>query len=151
MPDLFRINKAMPDRVDTAGAILDLVAVARATGVTIDGLQPSDPTPATSAGYESVPLTATVSGKYGQLTNFLASIQRLVVVRHGQFSDARGRLFGVDSINFAAGDAGFPQIKSTLKLETYVYSPVAPTPATDTTTTTTTAQPDNLSAAGGNG
>ena len=75
----------MPDRVDTAGAILDLVAVARATGVTIDGLQPSDPTPATSSGYESVPLTATVSGKYGQLTNFLAGMQRLVVVRHGQF------------------------------------------------------------------
>ena len=150
VPDLFRINKAMPDRVDTAGAILDLAAVARATGVSIDGIQPFDPTPATSAGYESVPVTATVTGKYGQLTNFLAGLQHLVVLRHGQFKDARGRLFGVDSINFAAGDLGFPQIKATIKLETYVYSPVAPTP-TDTTTTTTTAQPDNLSAAGGTG
>jgi type IV pilus assembly PilO-like protein len=148
--DLFRINKAMPDRVDMPGAILDLAAVGRATGVAIDGVQPFDPTPASSAGYESVPVTVTVAGKYGQITNFLAGLQHLVVLRHGQFRDARGRLFGVDAINFAAGDAGYPQIKATLKLETYVYAPAAPAP-TDTTTTTTTAQPDNLSAAGGTG
>jgi hypothetical protein len=139
-PDLFRLSKAMPDQLDIAGAILDLNATARATGVALDGVTPATPVPAT--GYQSVPIDVLMHGRYAQFTNFLRALKQLVVLRHGTV-DARGRLFGVDSIQFAEGDHNFPQLKATLKLEAYTY---APSPgATDTTTTDTTTTPDSSS------
>jgi Tfp pilus assembly protein PilO len=147
-PDLFRLYKAMPDNQDTAGAILDIAAAARATGVTIDGIAPTDPAPSLTGGsYQSASIQATLIGKYGQFANFLARLQRLVVVRNGQVSAAHGRLFGIDSVQFAAGAAGFPQLKATIRLETYIYSPAGST----TPTTTTPAPQSDLSAAGASG
>jgi Tfp pilus assembly protein PilO len=142
--DLFRLSKAMPDEVDSSGAILDLVAAGKATGVTIDGLSTSDPLPATAGAYELVPVIATLHGRYGQLTNFLARVRRLVVVRHGAIN-ARGRLFGVDSITLAPDPANSTTLKATVNFETYVYSStVAPAP----TTTTPPASSSDLTAAG---
>jgi Tfp pilus assembly protein PilO len=134
VPELFRLNKAMPDRLDTAGAILDLVAVGHATGVSVDGIAPLGLTPATG-GYQSASMTATVSGRYNQLTNFVAGLERLVGVKGGKITNVSGRLFGIDSIQFSEGDAHFPQIKATIKLETYVFAPAGSAPATPTTTT----------------
>jgi Tfp pilus assembly protein PilO len=145
-PDLFRLSKAMPDRVDTASAILDLVAVGKATDVALEGLTPSEPVAATAGGYELVPISATVVGTYPQLTNFLAHIRQLVVVRNGRIN-ARGRLFGVDSIQFAPEEAGSSVLKATLKLDTYVYSGVVAAPPTTTTPEPTS----DLSAAGASG
>jgi Tfp pilus assembly protein PilO len=142
--DLFRLSKAMPDDVDSSGAILDLVAAGKATGVTIDGLSTADPLPATAGAYELVPVIATLHGRYGQLTSFLARVRRLVVVRNGAIG-ARGRLFGVDSITLAPDPANSTTLKATVNFETYVYSTtVAPAP----TTTTPPASNSDLSAAG---
>jgi Tfp pilus assembly protein PilO len=145
-PDLFRLSKAMPDRVDTAGAILDLAAVGKATGVTVDGLTPSEPVAATAGGYELVPISASLLGTYRQLTNFLARLRRLVVVRHDQI-DARGRLFGVDSIQFLPSETDSAVLNATIKFETYVYSSAAAA----TPTTTTPASTSDLSASGATG
>jgi Tfp pilus assembly protein PilO len=146
--DLFRLSKAMPDRVDTAGAILDLAAVARATGVSIDGLTPADPTaPLTGTGYELVPIAATISGRYAQITTFMKQIQRLVAVNQGRVV-ANGRLFGVDSIQLAPEAPNSLTLKATVKLETYIYSAASTAPAATTTTPATT---DDLSATGANG
>ena len=149
VPELFRLNKAMPDRLDTAGAILDLVAVAHATGVSVDGIAPVGPTPA-AGGYQSATMTATVGGRYGQLTNFIAGLEHLVVVRGGKLTDVRGRLFGINGIQFAEGEAHLPQLKATIKLETYIYAPAGAAPTTPTTTTTTPSNSD-LAASGGTG
>jgi len=128
--NLFRLSKAMPDAVDSSGAILDLVAAGKATGVTVDGLSTADPLPATAGGYELVPVVATLHGRYGQLTNFLARVRRLVVVRHSMVG-ARGRLFGVDSINLVPDPANSTTLKAIVNFETYVYSStVAATPTT---------------------
>jgi len=149
VPELFRLATAMPDRVDTAGAILDLVAVGHAAGVSVDGIVPLGPTAATN-GYQSASLTATVSGRYSQLTAFVAGLERLVVVKGGKISKVSGRLFGVDGIEFSEGDAHFPQIKATVKLETYIFSPAGATTTPAAPTTTTPASSD-LSASGGTG
>lgn len=149
VPELFRLDKAMPDRLDTAGAILDLVAVGHATGVSIDGIAPVGPT-ASTGGYQTATMTATVSGRYGQLTNFVAGLEHLVVTKGGKVTSVTGRLFGIDGIQFAEGEAHFPQIKATIKLETYIYAPAGAAPTTTTTTTTTPSNSD-LSASGGTG
>ena len=142
--DLFRLSKAMPDEVDSSGAILDLVAAGKATGVTIDGLSTADPLPATTGSYELVPVIATLHGRYPQLTSFLARVRRLVGVHHGAIG-ARGRLFGVDSITLAPDPANSTTLKATVNFETYVYSSTpAPAPATTTPPTSNS----DLSAAG---
>lgn len=137
-PDLFRLAKAMPDQVDIAGAILDLNATARATGVALDGITPSTPVAATG-NYQSVPIDVVMHGRYAGFTNFLRTLKQLVVVRHGTVH-AHGRLFGVDSVLFAEGDDKFPQLKATMTLEAYIYGPssASSTPTTTTTDTTTT-------------
>jgi Tfp pilus assembly protein PilO len=132
--DLFRLSKAMPDRVDTAGAILDLSAVAHAAGVKIDALTPSDPVPPTSgSGYELVGISASFSGTYAQVTTFVKQIQRLVSVNKGRIS-ANGRLFGIDSIQLAPDTPDSVLLKATVKLETYIYSATATAPVTTPTT-----------------
>lgn len=144
--DLFRLSKAMPDRVDIAGAILDLNATASSTGVVLDGLTPAAPAEATNGG-QSVPIQVMLHGRYGQFTNFLGALKRLVVVRDGKVK-ARGRLFAVDSIQFAAGTDGFPQLNATLQLHAYTYSPTAAPPPSSSPTTTTTESSSSVSAAG---
>ena len=137
-PDLFRLSKAMPDQLDIAGAILDLNATARSTGVALDGVTPS--APVTATGYQSVSIDVLMHGRYAQFTNFLRALKQLVVVHHGTVN-ARGRLFGVDSIQFAEGEDKFPQLNATLKLEAYTYAPSSGAP--DATTTDTTTTPDS--------
>jgi Tfp pilus assembly protein PilO len=132
--DLFRLSKAMPDRVDTAGAILDLSAVAHAAGVTVDSLTPSDPVaPTTGSGYELVGISATFGGTYAQVTSFVKQIQRLVSVNKGRIN-ANGRLFGIDSIQLAPDTPDSVLLKATVKLETYMYSATATAPVTAPTT-----------------
>jgi Tfp pilus assembly protein PilO len=140
-PDLFRLARAMPDQVDIAGAILDLNATAQATGVTLDGITPSTPVAGTG-DYQSVPIDVAMHGRYSGFANFLRGLKQLVVVRHGTVH-AHGRLFGVDSVQFAEGDDKFPQLKATIALEAYTYGPSSASSTTaatttDTTTTTTT-------------
>jgi Tfp pilus assembly protein PilO len=145
--DLFRLSKAMPDRVDTAGAILDLAALARQAGVTIDGLTPSDPVPPTTgSGYELVAMQASIGGTYGQITSFVKQLQRLVSIDKGRIS-ANGRLFGIDSIQLAPELPDSLHLKATLKLETYIYSATSTAPVAAPTTTTTS----DLSASGATG
>src|SRR5262249_16121558 len=107
-PDLVGLAKAMPDQVDIAGAILDLNATARATGVALDGITPSTPVAGTG-DYQSVPISVVMHGRYAGFTNFLRALKQLVVVRHGTVH-AHGRLFGVDSVLFAEGEDKFPQL-----------------------------------------
>jgi Tfp pilus assembly protein PilO len=146
-PDLFRLAKAMPDQVDIAGAILDLDATARAAGVALDGITPSTPVAGTG-NYQSVPIDVVMHGRYGGFTNFLRALKQLVVVRHGTVH-AHGRLFGVDSVQFAEGDDKFPQLKATIALEAYTYGPSSATSTTTATTTgTTTTTTTNSSTSG---
>lgn len=137
--DVFRLTKAMPNERDMPELLLELSRLARATGVVLRSVAPQ--APSAGSGYEVLPMTVVVRGRYGELTSFLARTRRQVRVDDGRFS-ARGRLLSVGALALAeAADATFPILDATLTLNAYSFesTPVTPdaTSVTEPTTTTT--------------
>lgn len=140
----FRLTKAMPDQLDMAGMILDLSRIADASHVTFQSVQQSSG--ATQAtGFEEIALTLVFQGRFGDLTSFMQRLRELVVVRNGEL-EATGRLFIVDSIEFANSDtkqAHANLVKATLNASAFVFGSAAgaqpaSAPAGSTTSSTTT-------------
>jgi hypothetical protein len=88
------------------------------------------------------PITVDFEGNFYELSDFLYRLRNLVDVRHGAL-DATGRLFAIDSIDFAQGPKGFPQITATITVDAFVYGsgaapsglPTPPAPPAPTGTT----------------
>jgi Tfp pilus assembly protein PilO len=139
---LFRLTKAMPDDTDMAGILLQLNLVASQAGISFDSIRPGNSTLLT--GYQAIPITITFSGNYYGLVDFLQRLRNLVDVQNGEL-DASGRLFAIDTLNFAEGTDGFPQVSATLVVDAFVYGTGTPASATsDATATppaTTTSEP----------
>jgi type IV pilus assembly protein PilO len=141
--DLFRLTKAMPDQPDEAGIVLELTNVARLSGLDFESISPLGST--SLGGYQVVPITVVFDGNFFQLTDFLFRLRNLVDVRRGALA-ADGRLFTVDSIQFAEGQLKFPQIHASLTVDAFIYGtgatvsapPQTTVPATTTTTPGTT-------------
>ena len=147
--DVFKLTKAMPNRDDMPGIMLELNSVASASGVEFRSITPAAPLPQT--GYLAVPINLTFVGSFYNLTDFLFRLRNLVVVRDGDLQ-ARGRLFSLDSLAFHAGPNGFPEIEAALTVTAYVYSATTPEGTVPTETapsTTTTPAPDDGAALGG--
>ena len=145
--DIFRLAKAMPDRTDMSGVLLQLSQTAADTGITFQSIVPQTAVPV--SGYQAIPIQLSFQGNFYDLVDFLFRLRNLVGVRGGSL-DATGRLFAVDTLNFSEGHDGFPQITATLVVDAFVYgtaratagSPTdTTTSTTSTTTTTTTAVP----------
>ena len=119
--DLYKLTKAMPDQVDMPGIILELNQVAEDTGITFEQI-----TPATTAtpinGYLAIPITVEFQGNFYDLSDFLFRLRNLVDVRRGAL-DATGRLFAIDSIEFAEAPPppGFPEIRAHLVIDAFVF------------------------------
>jgi Tfp pilus assembly protein PilO len=139
--DVFALSKAMPDRTDMTGVILQLQKTANESGVELDSIQPHASEPAT--GYTVQPIDLSVGGGFFRLTDFVSRLRRLVTVRHGTLH-ASGRLFSVTGIAFGAGAHGFPSLTASVSVDAYVYGGAAAVPAglppvaAGTTATTTT-------------
>jgi hypothetical protein len=133
--DLFRLSEAMPDRADMAGVLLELNQVAADSGITFDSITPQTAVPI--SGYQAIPITLTFDGTFYNLADFLYRLRNLVDVENGRLS-ATGRLFAIDTLDFAESESGFPSIGATLVVDAFVYGTGAPATATPTTTTTTT-------------
>jgi hypothetical protein len=144
--DLFRLSKAMPDQTDMSGLLLQLNGLAADTGITFDSIQPQ---PVVSqSGYQVVPVQVVFHGNFYNLSDLLYRLRNLVSVNGGRL-DATGRLFAIDTVDFAEAKEGFPQIQASLLVDAFVYgtgtatgpatalTPGATTSATDTTATTT--------------
>lgn len=153
--DVFRLTKAIPDRDDMAGIMLELNGTAAAAGVAFVKIQPNPGEPGT--GYTKVPINLTFEGNFFDLTDFLFRLRNLVFVRDGELN-AKGRLFTLDSLDLHEGGDTFPQIEAVLTVSAYVYAPetIAEAPAagsagttTAPTTTTTTPAPTDGAALGG--
>jgi Tfp pilus assembly protein PilO len=147
--DLFELAKAMPDRDDMPGIILELNAVAESAGVRFKAIAPQ--AAVGGEGYRSIPISLTFVGNYYDLTDFLFRLRNLVAVDDGQLA-ASGRFFTLDSLDMH--EAGLPQIEALLVVSAYVYdpnshstvpAPIAPPP----TTTGTTTDASSSAAAGG--
>ncbi|MDQ2935474.1 MAG: type 4a pilus biogenesis protein PilO, partial [Chloroflexota bacterium] len=119
--DLFRLTKAMPDQTDMPGILLELNQVAEDSGITFEQITPSTTATAIS-GYLSIPITVEFEGNFYDLSDFLYRLRNLVDVRRGAL-DATGRLFAIDSIDFAEAPPppGFPQIRAHLVIDAFVF------------------------------
>jgi Tfp pilus assembly protein PilO len=143
---LFRLVKAMPDRADMAGVILQLNRTAADTGIVFESITPG--AAVVTGSFQRVPITLEFEGDFYSLSDFLYRLRNLVQVRDGRLAST-GRLFAVDNLTFSEVDASFPRISATLTVAAYVYgtgAPVTsaapaptPTPADAATTPTTEA------------
>jgi type IV pilus assembly protein PilO len=155
--DVYRLAKAMPDRLDMPDLLLELSQLARDTGIRFDSISPQAVAPIGS--YAVVPISVMFQGNFYNLADFLYRLRSLVSVHAGRL-DATGRLFSVDTLTFNESTLKFPQIQATLVIDAFVYgsgvpaqAPIPTTPTTTTTTTTTTstataAAPSGASATG---
>lgn len=138
--ELFRLAKAMPDRADMAGVILELNKVAADSGIVFQSIVPGPSTP--KDGYQLMPVNVVFEGDFYSLSDFLYRLRNLVRLDDGTLS-ATGRLFTVDSLSFAEAEEKFPRLLATLTVNAFVYGTAtpassAPTETTTTATTTTT-------------
>ena len=132
--DIFRLAKAMPDRMDMSGVLLQLSQTAADTGITFQSIVPQTAVPV--SGYQAIPIQLSFQGNFYDLVDFLFRLRNLVGVRGGSL-DATGRLFAVDTLEFSEGHDGFPQVAATLVVDAFVYGTLTPATATPTTTATT--------------
>ena len=140
--DLFRLSKAMPDQTDMSGLLLQLNGLASDTGIVFDSIIPQ--AVVSQTGYQVVPVQLIFNGNFYNLADLLYRLRTLVTVNGGRL-DATGRLFAIDTVDFAEGKGGFPQIQATLLVDAYVFGTgtatgpaTASTPGAGTTTTSTT-------------
>jgi Tfp pilus assembly protein PilO len=133
--DLFRLSKAMPDRADMSGVLLELNRIAADTGITFESISPQTAVPI--SGYQAVPILLTFKGNFYNLSDFLYRLRTLVHVDDGRLA-ATGRLFAIDTLDFAESQEGFPRISASLVVDAFVYGTGAPATATPTAPTTTT-------------
>lgn len=135
--DLFRLTKAMPDQTDMPGILLQLNQVAEDSGISFEQITPST-TAMPVSGYLAIPITVEFQGNFYDLSDFLYRLRNLVDVRRGAL-DATGRLFAIDSIEFAeASPPGFPEIRAHLVIDAFVFgtgtAPTVPGPTGAPTT-----------------
>ncbi len=159
--DLFRLTKAMPDQTDMPGILLQLTQVAEDSGISFEQITPTA-TATPVSGYLAIPITLEFQGNFYDLSDFLYRLRNLVDVRRGAL-DATGRLFAIDSIEFAeASPPGFPEIRAHLVIDAFVFgtgtAPTVPGPTvgatgatgptgpTTTAPTTTTPAPTDATA-----
>ena len=136
--DLFRLSKAMPDRADMSGVLLELNRIAADTGITFESISPQTAVPI--SGYQAVPIQLTFKGNFYNLSDFLYRLRTLVHVSDGRLA-ATGRLFAIDTLDFSESQEGFPRITASLVVDAFVYGTGVPATATPTTTATTTTAP----------
>ena len=119
--DIFRLTKAMPDQTDMPDIILQLDQVAQDCGITFDQI-----TPATTAVVLSRlrrdPDHGRVPGQLLRAGRLPLPPGNLVDVRHGGL-DANGRLFAIDTIDFAEAPPPprLPQIRAHLVIDAFVF------------------------------
>ena len=116
--DVFRVTKAMPSKPDMPGVLLELNRIARDTGIRFESITPGDT--ADAGGYLRQPIDLIFEGNFYELSDFLYRVRTLVSVRDGRL-EATGRLFTVRTLSFVEGEQGFPQIKATLGMDSFVY------------------------------
>jgi type IV pilus assembly protein PilO len=144
--DLFELTKAMPDRDDMPGIILELNSVAEAAGISFKSIAPQNQVNAES--YRVLPISLTFEGNYYDLSDFLFRMRNLVSVQDGKLA-ASGRFLTLDSLDMHPATGGLPRIEAVLVVSAYVFdanshsaNPLpAPVPTTPGTTTGTTTAP----------
>ena len=142
--ELFRLTKAMPDDPDMPGILLELSQIAADTGISFDSISPSDPAPAST--YRTQPVSLVFRGNFYELSDFLYRLRSLVAVRDGRL-DVDGRLYSVDTINFAESEDE-RDLQATITANAYIYGTGAAPAAGTTPPASPSAAPATTGAAG---
>ena len=79
--DLFKLVKAMPDRLDMPGILLQLNQTASDSGIEFDSIAPTDVSAGT--GYQIVPIALEFNGNFYDLNDFLFRLRNLVSGKWG--------------------------------------------------------------------
>lgn len=122
--DVYRLAKAMPDRVDMPDLLLELSALARSSGITFDSIAPGTSQPL--GGYTVVPVAVTFEGNFFNIADFIYRLRTLVDVHNTQLQ-ATGRLFSVDTVQFTEAEQQFPRIRAELLIDAFVYGDASQT------------------------
>jgi Tfp pilus assembly protein PilO len=135
--DLFRLNKALPDKTDMTAIILDVNRLATANKLAFRSLAPTAPIAGT--GSVAQPVTVTVQGRFGSVSSFLGDLMNLVRVRAHQTLDARGRTYSITQVELGSPDeATFPMVKATVTINAHSFVPTAPVDPNAAAASTTT-------------
>ena len=122
LADLFELSKAMPQRDDMPGIILELNSIAQGAGVSFVAIAPQ--TQVAKEGYRVLPISLTFEGNFYDLNDFLFRMRNLVSVRDGKLA-ASGRFFTLDTLDMHEAPDKFPQIQAILIVSAYIYDPQA--------------------------
>jgi Tfp pilus assembly protein PilO len=123
--DLFRLNKALPDKTDMTAVILDVNRLATANKLSFRSLAPT----AAIAGTGSIaqPVSVSVEGRFGSVSKFLGDLMSLVRVRAHHVLDARGRTYSITAVELGSPEeADFPMVKATVTINAHSFVPLAP-------------------------
>lgn len=140
------LSRAMPQQVAMSGVVRQLQRVANRSGVRLDSITPQAPT--IQSGYEAVPMSVIVTGRYFPIQAFLRDLRTQAGVS-GSRVHASGRLFSVNSVSLAAGEAGVPQLAATIQLNVFTYSGSTVPGAAPSTATASNSSSGAAVAAGG--
>ena len=102
-----------------SGVLRQLLRAADRSDVRLDSVTPQ--AAAAKSGYSAVPINVVVTGRYFGVQRFLRELRTQAGVA-GPHVHASGRLFSVDSVSLAAGDAKLPQLAATIQLNVFTYS-----------------------------
>lgn len=115
---LFLLARAMPDKDDMAGTIVELNRMSRRSGLTLTSITPVPATEETSSAV--VPVQVAFTGRYDGAYTFLRRLREQVRLSKGAL-DVGGRLYTVQSFEMAEGPDGLPQLSVTAMLNVHVY------------------------------
>jgi Tfp pilus assembly protein PilO len=128
--------RAMPADPDQPGILDQLNSLGKRTGVLVATVTPN----MTAVTPNTVGLSVTVDGKYFQIANFLNKLRTQVRVGSGGRVVSSGRLFDVQSVNIAQGNAT-GQLAATITVNASVYDAAAPVAPTTASTSATASAP----------
>jgi Tfp pilus assembly protein PilO len=128
--------RAMPDQARMSEILRQLSWAAKSTRVRVNSVTPSATAPLT--GYEAIPMTVVVEGRYLGITNFVGLL-RSQVRASAEKVRAKGRLYSVDQIQFDS-NSDKSLVQATMTLNAYKFGgAAAPATATADTAATTSA------------
>jgi len=136
--EVVRLGKAVPEDDDVRSLLVQMDSQADGTNVdfrtiTVGGTGASAPaagatasttTPPPgavavgSAGFSAMPFTFSFRGSYGNLSQFLARMERFVSLRN-QKVNVTGRLLRLESIDLQVDQLGFPNIRAQIGATSY--------------------------------
>jgi hypothetical protein len=125
--ELARLRAAIPDEVRMNEILRQLAQAGADARVGLTAITPQ--APVSSGAADTIPISLTVQGSYTGLRNFLRLLRTRAAL-DGEELRASGRLFSIESIQFAGGgdERGTPLIQAVLTVRAYAFRGTPTTP-----------------------